>query len=140
MVNNSKRSPPSKPKPSDSERKIHDGPCHDLDNVKALIRQDGYKAVRVITEKATLELAGYCMDEQDLADLISKLKKDDYHDSEWCKFSESSSWFEADSYRIKQTEKLTASRDLSNCRYYLKFSVNKLGSILLFFSVHRDIL
>ncbi|WP_395505777.1 type II toxin-antitoxin system MqsR family toxin [Ectopseudomonas hydrolytica] len=140
MVNNSKRSPPSKEKPSDQERKIQDGPCHSLDEVKALIRTSGYKAIRVATEKATQELSNYCMDEQDLAELIPKLKKDDYHDSEWCKFSETSPWFEADSYRIKQTEKLPSRRDLSNCKYYIKFAVNKLGSILLFFSVHRDVL
>lgn len=139
MVNNSTRKQPSG-SPSDTERKIHDGPCHDLSKLQALVRQNGHKAVRVVTEKGTAEMIGYCMDEQDLAELVLKLRAQNYHDSEWCRFSESSPWFEADSYRIVVSEKLASSRDLQRCKYYLKFALNKLGVVLLFFSVHRDTL
>lgn len=80
----------------------------------------------------------YCLDEEDLAVLMLEVRQSNYHDSEWCKFSPSSPWFEADSYRIRRTEKLPRERDKALVNYYLKFSINKLGSVLLFFSVHRD--
>jgi hypothetical protein len=140
MVNNSTRRQPSEQHPTDDERRIHDGPCHDLTVVKALIRGRGHKAVSVITENGTAEMLDYCMDETDIAELILKMTERNYHGSEWCKSAPKSPWFEADSYRVKRTEKIPGRRDIQSCNYYLKFSINKLNQILLFFSVHRDIL
>lgn len=138
MVNTGKRLPPSRPHPTDAERKIADGPCHDLTIVHALIRAKGYKGIHVATEDGSGEMIDYCMDEQDLADLVMSLSQRHYNGSEWCKFSPDSPWFEADSYRIRKAEKLPSERDVRQCSYYLKFSINKLGSMILFFSVHRD--
>lgn len=75
----------------------------------------------------------YCMDEEDLAGLVLELRSKHYHDSEWCKASPKSPWFEADAYRITKAERLPMERDLAQLKYYIKFSVNKLGNILLFF-------
>lgn len=140
MVNTQKRLPPSRPHPTDAERKIADGPCHDLAAVQDLVRVSGHKSVSVVTEDGLGEMVEYRMDNSDLVDLLLALKPGNYHDSEWCKFSPLSPWFEADSYRIRQAEKLPSERDKRLCRYYLKFAKNKLGSMILFFSVHRDLL
>lgn len=140
MVNTEPRLPPSRLHPTDAERKIADGPCHDLAAIQLLVRKNGHKAVQVVTEDGLGEMIDYRMDNSDLVDLLSALKPGDFHDSEWCKFSPQSPWFAADSYRIRQAEKLPSERDKRLCRYYLKFAKNKLGSMVLFFSVHRDIL
>lgn len=140
MVNTQNRLPPSRPRPTDAERKIADGPCLDLAAVQQLTRKLGHKAVSVVTEDGLGEMVDYRMDNSDLADLILALKKSNYVGSEWCKYSPMSPWFEADSYRIRQAEKLPSEKDKTMCSYYLKFALNKLGSVVLFFSVHRDIL
>lgn len=138
MVNTAPRKPPQSHHPTDQERKIHDGPCHDLKTVQNLVRSERHKAIRVVTENASSEMIDYCMDEEDLAGLVLELRSKHYHDSEWCKASPKSPWFEADAYRITKAERLPMERDLAQLKYYIKFSVNKLGNILLFFSVHRD--
>ena len=139
MVNTHHRSPPESAHPSDAERKIL-GPCHDLPKLQAMLRVKKHKGVHIATENASRELGQYCMDEVDLVDIVLDLKSGNYHDSEWCKFSALSPWFAADTYRIRKAEKLPGEKDICYLNYYLKFSVNKLGSMLLFFSVHRDIL
>ncbi|MNZ24595.1 hypothetical protein D3C78_417460 [compost metagenome] len=62
-----------------------------------------------------------------------------YHNSLWCKASTKSPWFAADAYRVFRTERDVIQRVSVKYKYYLKFSINPNGELILFFSVHRDI-
>lgn len=139
MVNNSlPRMLPPGTVLTESQRVIA-GPVYELSDVQAIARSKGTKGINVITKDCQEEVTGYFLDASDLQDMILELKQKDYHNSLWCLATPKSPWFAADAYRLLRIERDNVQRITVRYQYYLKFAISQTGSILLFFSVHRDI-
>lgn len=139
MVNNGRPTMlPATKALTDAERTIA-GPCHDLATIQGLAKKLGHKCITVVTKDAQAELAGHFMDAEDLKDLILELKSKCYHNSAWCKASTKSPWFAADAYRLTRIERDNVQKVSVSHKYYLKLSISPNGQLLLFFSVHRDL-
>lgn len=139
MVNNGQPSTlPATTQLSEAQRVIQ-GPCHDLAEVRRVLKEKGTKCINVITKDCQHEIASYFMDAMDLQELLEELTSKEYHNSLWCRGSTKGPWFAADAYRIYKTERDHVKKISVRYKYYLKFAIAPNGNILLFFSVHRDL-
>jgi hypothetical protein len=113
--------------------KIVGGPLYKLDRVKD-ITKDG-TGLQLWTRDCASNVAGLGWDSSHVIDLILKLQHDDYLDSEWCENGKGA-WAACDAYSITIVEWVaTASKDM-RIEYFLKFAINKLGTMVLTISCH----
>lgn len=127
--------PPTSQNPTDAERKIPGGPCHDISDVKKLARSSA--RIKLVTQDCSSDVAKLGMDTEDVSDVFSNISSAHYHDSEWCRTSSKSPWFPCDSYTIWYT--MGASRTSSlRLRLYMKFFIAGSGDLVMFVSFHES--
>jgi len=71
----------------------------------------------------------------DVADLIQQLKDADYIDSEWCDNGKGAI-AGCDAYALRRMEWIPAANKQMQIEYFLKFAINKLGTLVLTVSCH----
>jgi hypothetical protein len=113
--------------------KIPGGPLYDLDRVKEMIK-DG-KGLQLWTRDCVKNVAELGWDHADVIDLIQRLRKDDYIDSEWCENGRGA-YAACDAYAIKVWERIEAANKDMRIEYFVKFAINKLGTMVLTISCH----
>lgn len=113
--------------------KIPDGPLYDLDRVKEMVK-DG-KGLQLWTRDCVKDVAALGWDHEDVIDLIQRLCKDDYIDSEWCENGRGA-YAACDAYTSKALEWIEAANKNMLIEYFVKFAINKLGTMVLTISCH----
>jgi len=113
--------------------KILGGPLYDLVRVKAII-QDG-KGLQLWTRDCVKNVADLGWETADVIGLILQLRNGDYIDSEWCENGRGA-FAACDAYSIRVKERIEAvSKDML-IEYFVKFAINKLGTMVMTISCH----
>ncbi len=113
--------------------KVVGGPLYHLERVKSIAR-DG-TGLSLWTKDCVKDVRELGWDHSDVIDLIQRLGDTDYIDSEWCENGKGA-WAACDAYRIEVKEWVpTAGRDMK-MSYFVKFAINKLGTMVLTVSCH----
>lgn len=113
--------------------KIPGGPLYDLERVKAIT--EGGTGLALWTKDCTKNVQYLEWDHADVINLIHRLGLQDYIDSEWCENGKGA-WAACDAYRVKVREWVpTADREM-DISYFVKFAINKLGTMILTVSCH----
>lgn len=114
--------------------KISGGPLYDLARVQALVLDED--RLNAWTDKCRKDLRKWFDDDlQRVADLIGSLKTSDYIDSEWCENGKSAV-AACDAYSVRRRERAPATGQTLQMEYFLKFAVNKTGTLVLMVSCH----
>lgn len=113
--------------------KIPGGPLYDLDRVKALLK-DG-NGLQLWTKDCVKDVAELGWDQADVIDLIQRLRKDDYIDSGWCENGRGA-YAACDAYATRMSEWIEAANKNMLIEYFVKFAINKLGTMVLTISCH----
>ena len=71
----------------------------------------------------------------DVIALILKLRDTDYVDSEWCENGKGA-WAACDAYSIRVTEWVPTAQREMRVEYFVKFAINRLGTMILTISCH----
>ena len=103
--------------------KIAGGPLYDLNRVKS-ITKDCAKDVQELGWASS-----------DVIDLIRRLGAKDYIDSEWCENGKGA-WAACDAYSVNVLEWVPTADKEMRISYFVKFAINKLGTMLLTVSCH----
>lgn len=126
-------SPPSDPT---QDRKIptNKTPLYPTKEVIEILKKS---LPKTMTRKSVGDLQRLGFDDNDLKMLIMEtLHNGTYIDSEWCEINAESPWFACDSYHFKRKEyNEFAYKDL-DANYFIKFCINKAGSLICTFSCH----
>lgn len=113
--------------------KISGGPLYSLKRVQTIIG-DG-TGLQLWTRDCVKNVQELGWDNGDVIDLVCKLRDSEYVDSEWCENGRGA-WAACDAYAIRVTEWVpTAQREL-RVEYFVKFAINKLGTMVLTVSCH----
>lgn len=125
--------PSSLPQRRGTVRKIRIArqPLIDLEGLKAAITRGVLSEddVWLATRKCDQELQALRWTRPDLLDCIACLRPDDHRGAEWCCDS-SGRWHACDAYRLRYDEARRC-RDPRALEFYLKFSIDEEGSLLL---------
>ncbi|WP_119025839.1 hypothetical protein [Acinetobacter soli] len=90
-----------------------------------------------MTRKSLSDLQGLSLDYEDLKDLIyCAVTEGHYRDSEWCTTKPNGPWYACDSYEVKRKEYVENAGKTFEFHYFIKFSINKIGSLICTFSCH----
>lgn len=134
MVNFNNVSEYSKPSPlKGGGEKIIGGPLYDLAKVK-LIAKDGSGLV-LWTRDCQLNVRELGWDPDDVAVLVARLTAANYIDSERCANGRGA-WAACDAYSVGVLEWVPTARKELRIEYFVKFAINKLGSLVLMVSCH----
>jgi hypothetical protein len=114
--------------------KIAGGPLYKLDRVKD-ITKDGTGLLLWTRDCVSNVREGLKWDNIDVIDLIQQLRHDDYIDSEWCENGKGA-WAACDAYSIAIVEWVATANKNMRIEYFLKFAINKLGTMVLTISCH----
>lgn len=109
------------------------GPLYDLVRVKAII-QDG-KGLQLWTRDCVKNVADLGWETADVIDLILQLRTVDYIDSEWCENGRGA-FAACDAYSIRVKERIEAVNKDMLIEYFVKFAINKLGTMVMTISCH----
>jgi len=113
--------------------KIAGGPLYDLVRVKS-ITKDG-NGLSLWTKDCVKDVQELGWENIDVINLVRRLSFSDYIDSEWCENGKGA-WAACDAYRVNVREWVpTADREM-NISYFVKFAINKLGTMVLTVSCH----
>jgi hypothetical protein len=116
--------------------KIVGGPLYKLDRVKD-ITKDG-TGLQLWTKDCVSNVCeGFGWDNLDVIDLIQQLRHDDYIDSEWCENGKGA-WAACDAYSISLKEWVATANKEMWIEYFVKFAINKLGTMVLTISCHTS--
>ena len=74
-------------------------------------------------------------DVQRVAGLMQQLCQNDYIDSEWCENGRGA-WAACDAYSIRVLEWVPTAQREMRIEYFLKFAINRLGTLVLTVSCH----
>jgi hypothetical protein len=121
------------PLPKGGGEKILGGPLYDLERVK-LIAQDGAGLV-LWTRDCVRDVRELGWDADDVTVLITRLHVAHYIDSGWCANGKGA-WAAGDAYSVGGLEWVPTARKDMRIEYFVKFAVNKLGSLVLTVSCH----
>ena len=113
--------------------KIRGGPLYDLDQVKEIIK-DG-SGLTLWTRDCVANVRELGWDNTDLIDLVLCLRKADYLDSEWCENGRGA-YAACDAYSTKIKEHIDAINKDMLIEYFVKFAINKLGTMVMTISCH----
>jgi len=113
--------------------KIPGGPLYNLERVKAIIK-DG-KGLQLWTRDCVKNVAELGWETADVIDLIQQLRIGDYIDSEWCENGRGA-FAACDAYSIRVKEWIEAVHKDMLIEYFVKFAVNKLGTMVMTISCH----
>ncbi|PQA79256.1 type II toxin-antitoxin system MqsR family toxin [Rhodoferax sp. TS-BS-61-7] len=113
--------------------KIAGGPIYDLSRVKSIIH-DG-KGLTLWTKDCVSNVRELGWENSDVIDLVLQLRDGDYIDSEWCENGRGA-YAACDAYSLRVKEWVeTANREML-IGYFVKFAINKLGTMVLTISCH----
>lgn len=130
--------PPVGKNPSDQERKIDGGPCHCLEEIKALARSEGEDALLLATKRCSRDVSNHELDMEDIVDMICDLEPSRFKGSEWCRASDQGPWYACDAY-VVIFEGVNPENDYQfKVEYYLKLHLKKKSNneLILIFSLH----
>lgn len=113
--------------------KISGGPLYDLVRVKAVIK--GGKGLQLWTRDCVKNVADLGWDAADVISLILQLHAGDYIDSEWCENGRGA-FAACDAYSIRVKERIDAVNKDMLIEYFVKFAINKLGTMVMTISCH----
>ena len=113
--------------------KILGGPLYDLSRVKSIIH-DG-KGLALWTKDCVGNVRELGWENSDVINLVLQLRDGDYFDSEWCENGRGAcAACDACSVRVKEWVE-TAKKEML-ITYFVKFAINKLGTMVLTISCH----
>lgn len=113
--------------------KILSGPLYDLDRVKTII-QDG-KGLQLWTRDCVTSVRELGWDTSHVIDLVLQLRQVHYIDSEWCENGRGA-YAACDAYSINFKEWIEAANKHMLIEYFVKFAINKLGTMVMTISCH----
>lgn len=113
--------------------KISGGPLYDLSRVRSIIR-DG-TGLTLWTKDCVSNVRELGWENSDVIDLISQLGQGDYIDSEWCENGRGA-FAACDAYSISVKEWVATAGRQMLIEYFVKFAINKLGTMVLTISCH----
>lgn len=114
-------------------QKIAGGPVYSLTRVQGLCA-DG-TGVSLWTRDCYQNVQSLQWTADDVADLIQQLKDADYIDSEWCDNGKGAI-AGCDAYALRRMEWISAANKQMQIEYFVKFAINKLGTLVLTVSCH----
>lgn len=127
--------PPAK-NAGDKAREVSGGPQYSVNEVLALLGSDTIK-VLVWTKDCGKDIAKLDLDMPEVASLVADaVLNGKFHCSEWCAQKPDGPWAICDAYILRRSEWSRAAKKNMACEYYVKFAINKSGSILLLVSCH----
>jgi hypothetical protein len=113
--------------------KIAGGPLYDLGRVRSIT--DKGTGLALWTKDCVKNVQDLEWDHDDVIDLLHKLSSRDYIDSEWCENGKGA-WAACDAYCVNQKEWVPTAGKEMVISYFLKFAINKLGTMVLTVSCH----
>ena len=113
--------------------KIPGGPLYPLDRVKSIIK-DG-TGLQLWTRDCVLNVTELGWEKADVINLIQQLRHDNYIDSEWCENGRGA-YAACDAYSIRVKEWIEAANKHMLIEYFVKFAINKLGTMVMTISCH----
>lgn len=113
--------------------KIAGGPLYDLNRVKS-ITKDG-TGLLLWTKDCAKDVQELGWAHSDVIDLIRRLGDKDYIDSEWCENGKGA-WAACDAYSVNVLEWVPTADKEMRINYFVKFAINKLGTMVLTVSCH----
>lgn len=113
--------------------KIAGGPLYDLERVKSMT--DDGKGLLLWTRDCVKDVQSMGWDHADVINLVRRLGRNDYIDSEWCENGKGA-WAACDAYRISVWEWVPTADKEMKISYFVKFAINKLGTMVLTVSCH----
>lgn len=113
--------------------KIVGGPLYDLGRVKAIIA-DG-TGLTLWTKDCVKNVAALGWDNGQVIQLVQKLRDSDYVDSEWCENGRGA-WAACDAYSLGVMEWVPTAQREMRIEYFVKFAINRLGTMVLTVSCH----
>ena len=114
--------------------KILGGPLYDLKRLQAIACDA--TGVKLFTRDCVLDVGRiFGGDVEKVAGLIQLIRKTDYRDSEWCDNGKGA-WAGCDAYAVSVREWVPTAQKEMHIEYFLKLSINKLGTLILTFSCH----
>lgn len=113
--------------------KIPGGPLYELERVKAIIQ--GGTGLTLWTKDCVSNVRELGWDNAEVIDLVLQLEKGDYIDSEWCENGRGA-FAACDAYSIRVKTWIAAAHKDMLIEYFVKFAINKLGTMVLTISCH----
>jgi hypothetical protein len=113
--------------------KILGGPLYQLERVKDIIK-DG-TGLQLWTRDCVLNVAELGWVQADVISLVQQLHHANYIDSEWCENGKGA-YAACDAYSIQVNEWIDAAHKHMLIEYFVKFAINKLGTMVMTISCH----
>jgi hypothetical protein len=110
-------------------------PLYELDRVKGIIKCGS--GLLLWTKNCVSNVDGLGWNNTDVIDLILKLQHEDYIDSEWCDNGKGA-LAACDAYSIECVEWIATANKNMRIEYFLKFAINRLGTMVLTISCHTS--
>jgi hypothetical protein len=114
--------------------KVLGGPLYELGRVQAMAIDE--TGVLLWTRDCVKDVNKFFGgDVRRVAELIQQLCPNDYIDSEWCENGRGA-WAACDAYSIRVLEWVPTAQKEMRIEYFLKFAINRLGTLVLTVSCH----
>lgn len=114
--------------------KIPGGPLYSLERIKEIAKDE--TGLVLWTRDCVKDVNKLFEGDKDrVADLVQRLSNADYIDSEWCENGRGA-WAACDAYSLTVVEWIETARKTMPIEYFVKFAVNKLGTLVLTISCH----
>lgn len=113
--------------------KITGGPLYDLGRVKSIVQ--GGTGLNLWTKDCIKNVQDLGWEHANVIALVNLLTRRDYIDSEWCDNGKGA-LAACDAYRVKVRELNPNTGKEMDTTLFLKFAINKLGTMLLTVSCH----
>lgn len=113
--------------------KIPGGPLYELRRVKAILK--GGAGITLWTRDCAKDVAELGWDHAEVIDLVRQLEQEHYIDSEWCENGRGA-FAACDAYSLQRKEWIAAAHKDMLMEYFVKFAINKLGTMVLTVSCH----
>jgi hypothetical protein len=114
-------------------------PLYPADEVLDLLEKRGTEALRLWTNKCHRDVQDLVLDHEDIAELLQlALKRGRFKNAQWCKQKPGGPWAACDAYTVIRSEWIDAACRSLDIEYYVKFALNKSGTLLLIVSCHTS--
>ena len=113
--------------------KIAGGPLYDLSRVRAITQ--GGTGLTLWTRDCVTSVKELGWDNSDVINLVHQLRPAHYIDSQWCENGKGA-YAACDAYSIGVREWIEATNKHMIIQYFIKFAVNKLGTMVMTISCH----
>lgn len=113
--------------------KIAGGPLYELERVHSII--EGGHGLALWTRDCVSNVKELGWENSDVINLVLQLRPSNYIDSEWCENGRGA-YAACDAYSIQIKEWIEAAHKHMLVEYFVKFAINKLGTMVLTVSCH----